>query len=146
MLRLNPELWRELGDATTWTRNQAMSEIKLGTAQHECVKEGVERMRQSLLADGSSGLEVIAIEQILTNYIQTGTTGYRLESLDPGELTAEQARFWESRHHHAQTRLLMSMAVLARLRKNRVDIFVTRNRNHAFEPSANSNLDHASIR
>ena len=146
MFRLDPDLWRELGDTTVWARNRAMRLVKGGTVQHECVKQGIEQMRKTLLEDGRSGLEVIAIEQLLTNYVQVGTTGYRLEDLEPGMSKTEEGKFWETRHHHAQDRLIKSMAVLARLRRARVDIFVTRNRNHTCEPTQYSNLDNASIK
>ena len=128
LLRLNPDLWRYLGDATEWTRNCAISEIPPGSVQHECIKVGLNEMREKLRTDDDTELEIIAIEQILTNYIQAGTTGYRLESLNSDQIQTETGKFWERRHNLAQSRLLRSMNALAHLRKKRVDIDLSKSR------------------
>ncbi len=61
-------------------------------------------------------LERLAAEQIITCWIQTTVTGYRLEGLAPGQQGGRMASFLEHRHNMAHSRLLRSVDLLSRLR------------------------------
>ncbi len=60
-------------------------------------------------------LERLAAEQIITCWIQTTVSGYRLEGLKPGQEGGRMASFLEHRHNMAHNRLLRSMELLSRM-------------------------------
>ena len=60
-------------------------------------------------------LERLAAEQIITCWIQTTVSGFRLEGLEPGQEGGRMASFLEHRHNMAHNRLLRSMEMLSKL-------------------------------
>ena len=116
-LLTNEELWRRVGDLDQEVRTKALAVIENDSVKHESALVGIDLMRKGLLNDGASDIERIAAEQILTCWVQTAVSGYRLESLEPSRETGRDARFWERRHELAQGRLMRSIDMLARLRR-----------------------------
>ncbi len=138
LLLADPELWRTLGDPAIWIRDSALTDIESETVEDDCVKFGLDRMRAGLLADGSTDLEIITIDQILTHYIQVGNAGYKLVLTDLSKGKSDEGKYWEQRYNLAHSRLLKSMAMLTRLRKEKLMMAVIRNKNRRPESSRKS--------
>ena len=121
ILRADPNLWRTLGDVATWSRRQCLSIIPERTVQHECVQAGMHHMRNQLLQEGSSELECIIVEQIITFWLQVGTTSYQLDILETSDENLNQIKRLERRYNHDQARLTRALALLTRIRKTMMD-------------------------
>src|ERR1700709_959279 len=76
-LREDPNLWRERGNLAASTRMKVLAYIPERTVQHECVKSGIQHMRNSFLKDGATEQERIAVEQILTCWLQSEITAHK---------------------------------------------------------------------
>ena len=123
LLNVEPSLWREFGDINNWTRERALRTDER-TLQHECVRKGLEELRSKLLSDGSSPLEVIAIEQIITCHIQLARSGAELEDINPCNELAHMSNHWSKVHNQAQTRLFRAINTLQRLRRTNLQTIV----------------------
>ena len=159
LLKADPNLWRTLGDVATWSRKHCLSIVPERTVQHECVHSGMSHMRTELLKDGDSELERIVIEQIITCWLQVGTTSYLLQSLDPTAENLDQIKRLERRYNHDQARLTRSLTLLNRIRRTILDTEVKKYNNQSFSgtffewerriaadtqdsPANDANLDH----
>ena len=86
-------------------------------------------MRISLLAEGSTPLEVIAIDQIINNHIQVIRSGRELERFEPTEDNQASSKHWVRVHNAAQARLIRAVNWLTKLRKVKVDDVIKRKQN-----------------
>lgn len=107
----------ELKEVEDEIRSRLFAEIEHDPVKVQQLTTGLESLRQILNRDQKSGLESVAIEQIVTAWTQTTVSALRLQEFDPARSSAQEGSFWERRHHLAQSRLLRSMDFLDRLRR-----------------------------
>ncbi len=129
LLAVDPRLWREYGDITEWTRDHALASLDTHTVEYECIRKGLDELRTNLLREGNSPLEVVAIDQVITNHLQVARSGAELEQIHPSKELAAVSNHWIRVHNHAQTRLFRAINTLNRLRKTNLDSFVVKCKN-----------------
>ena len=117
ILAKDPCAWTMLGDLCSQVRFAAIASLANDTAVHESVREGVVRMRSALCSEGSSEMEQLLIEQILTCWVQCSMLGRKLEWTTTGVHEMEHGNYWDRRYTIAQARLLRTIESLARIRK-----------------------------
>ncbi len=122
LLRTHPDAWREFGNLFEWTRNEALNILHPNTVEYQSTIEGIRQLRQELEQPGDTGLERIAIEQIINCHIQTAKTGFQLEKVEPNCDSEPLAKHYAQVHERAQQRLFRSMQVLTKLRKDNLDL------------------------
>ncbi len=105
----------------TYLNQEELIVLDQQPVQYECVRKGLDELRTSLLQEGSSPLEVVAIEQIVTNHLQVARSGAELEQIQPSKELASVSNHWIRVHNHAQTRLFRAINTLNRLRKTNMD-------------------------
>ena len=128
----NPVSTIEIGGNSVGELKDALAEIQ-ATMRAKCLSafgyddektkrliEEFAEMSRRLENKDLTDLERLAAEQIITCWIQTTVTGYRLEGLAPGQQGGRMASFLEHRHNMAHSRLLRSMDMLSKLRESGV--------------------------
>jgi hypothetical protein len=118
ILHAEPDLWRRYGDTNDWTRGQILQIVNDNDVDFTCTVEGIKQMRKELLEDGDSILEVIAVEQIITNHLQVARSGHELEKIIPCQELSAVARHWTKVHNMASSRLFRAINHLMRIRRN----------------------------
>ena len=117
ILRNKRGAWKWLGDLCEQIRLHAIERYRGNTAAHESIQTGLNQMRDELGFARASATERLVIEQILTCWAQCSVVGNRLEQVSAGPHSLSEGLYWERRYNGAQTRLVRSIEVLARLRK-----------------------------
>ena len=129
LLKSDPKLWRAYGNMHDLIRGPALDYLEDNSVEKLCVIEGLKQMKLSLLAEGSSPLEIIAIDQIINNHVQVIRSGYELERFEPDEENQAASKHWLRVHNAAQARLIKAVTWLTRLRKLKVDEVIKRTQN-----------------
>ena len=110
------ELKDALAEIQATMRSRCLEALEYDNAKMKRLLDELAAMSRRLDDSELTDLERLATEQIITSWIQTTVTGYRLEGLSPGQEGGRMASFLEHRHNMAHNRLLRSMDVLARMR------------------------------
>ena len=129
LLKEDPDLWRYRGNLHNLIRHRVLDNVKTNSVEQLCISEGIRQMRISLLAEGSTPLEVIAIDQIINNHIQVIRSGRELERFEPTEDNQASSKHWVRVHNAAQARLIRAVNWLTKLRKVKVDDVIKRKQN-----------------
>jgi len=116
LLEQNQGLWRAVGDAGTWSRSSALTNIPKDTVISECLDHGLKSMRKELLIEGDSTLEVVLVEQIITCWLNSSYVSHQLEVAEKAENYANIVRF-ERRYNQEQNRMIRLINQLSRIRK-----------------------------
>ena len=116
------ELKDALAEIQATMRSKCLSAFGYDEAKTERLIDEFAEMSRRLDDEEIGDLERLAAEQIITCWIQTTVTGYRLECLSPGQEGGRLAVFLEHRHNMAHNRLSRSMDQLARLRQSKATI------------------------
>jgi hypothetical protein len=137
LLGAEPSLWKEFGDINEWIREKALQGIDDCTVKYLSVKKGLEVQRENLLSEGSSPLEVIAIEQIITCQLQLALSGIELENIKPCKELAAMSNHWIRVNSQANTRLFRAINTLLRLRRLNLQntVFKQKHRHLDFNPN-----------
>ena len=117
ILKKDPDLWRALGDVASWCREACLMAVTKQNAQNECVVFGMNQMRRNLIQEGDSEIERILVEQIVTCWLQVGTTACQLQALQVCEENMSEIRRLERRYNQDHARLNRSIAGLSRVRR-----------------------------
>ena len=129
LLKEDPDLWRYRGNLHNLIRHRVFDNVKTNSVEQLCISEGIRQMRISLMAEGSTPLEVIAIDQIINNHIQVIRSGRELERFEPTEDNQAASKHWVRVHNAGQARLIRAVNWLTKLRKVKVDDVIKRKQN-----------------
>ena len=129
LLKADPKLWLAYGDLHNLIRGPALEYFDENSVQKLSIFEGLSQMRRSLMAEGSTPLEVIAIDQIINNHLQVIRSGHELEMFVPTEDNQAASKHWVRVHNAAQARLIRAVNWLTKLRKVKVDDVIKRKQN-----------------
>ena len=129
LFKADPKLWRVHGDLNNLIRQPALECLAGDSVERYSVMEGLRQMKLSLMSEGSTPLELIAIDQIINNHLQVLSSGRQLEMFEPDEENAAASKHWLRVHNAAQARLIKAVNWLTRLRKLKVDDVIKRNQN-----------------
>jgi hypothetical protein len=151
LLRSDPKLWRTHGNVAEWSREKALANVPQRTLQYECVQAGIQHMRNNFLKDGSSELERMMVEQIITHWLHLGTTSERIASLNSTKENLDELARLEAHYSQDQVRFNRAITLLTRTRKLLMELELTRRDRftrtkhfsweNSFEPEFEGNLD-----
>jgi hypothetical protein len=151
LLRSDPKLWRTHGNVAEWSREKALANVPQRTLQYECVQAGIQHMRTNFLKDGSSELERMMVEQIITHWLHLGTTSERIASLNSTKENLDELARLEAHYSQDQVRFNRAITLLTRTRKLLMELELTRRDRftrtkhfsweNSFEPEFEGNLD-----
>jgi hypothetical protein len=110
-----PGIWKAVGKLGDQLRSNALGVFDDNTLVQESVKIGMEQMRKDLRTQYKSPVELLAIEQVITCWLQCQLTGLRMESATKGSHGFREGMYWEQRYTQSMNRLNRSMEVLVRL-------------------------------
>lgn len=119
-LRAIPSLWRVAGDLSRDVRLEALRSIAQDSAKYESVLAGLEEMRKGLEGEGCNEVERMAVEQVLTCWLQVCLTGLQMENCLSREHGLKEGAYWERRYHFAHLRLTRALGLLAQMRRLRI--------------------------
>lgn len=114
LLASHPNAWRAGGDLARAVRQDLISRAT-SLATQESTKEGLHRMRKELRGERSSAVEDLAIDAILTAWVDYHITMLRYGQL--GDTSVEVAYYWQRRVSLTQGRYLRALRTLATIRK-----------------------------
>jgi hypothetical protein len=114
VLRANPQVYRILGDLSQHARRCLIDLIAGGSlVARETALQRAEEVRQDLLAEGDSPLERLAVDQVVTTWLDSNLQQIGL-SQDHRKETLRLR--WEQRLDRAQRRHLAALTALAEVR------------------------------
>jgi hypothetical protein len=111
----HPSLWQAVGKLGEQLRHNALAVFEDNSLVQESVRCGMEQMRKDLRCEHQSPVELLAIEQVITCWLQCQLTGLRMESATKGSHGFREGMYWEQRYTQSMNRLNRSMEVLVRL-------------------------------
>ena len=115
VLKNYPDLWTAVGQLGEQVRCSALSVFKDDSLLQESVKFGMEQMRKELRCEHKSPVELLAIEQVITCWLQCQIVGIRMESSTRGNHSMKEGNYWDQRYTQAMNRLNRAMELLSRL-------------------------------
>jgi hypothetical protein len=110
-----PDIWKAVGKLGEQLRENSLGVFEDNTLVQESVKIGMEQMRKDLRGQHKSPVELLAIEQVITCWLQCQITGLRMETATKGSHEIRIGMYWEQRYTQSMNRLNRSMELLARL-------------------------------
>jgi len=116
VLSEHPSLWQAVGKLGEQLRHNALAVFDDNSLVQESVRCGMEQMRKDLRCDHQSPVELLAIEQVITCWLQCQIVGMRMEAHSKGSHSIKEGMYWEQRYTLSMNRLNRSMEMLARLR------------------------------
>lgn len=112
-----PGIWQAVGKLGEQLRENALVIFEDNTLVQESVKIGMKQMRKDLSGQHKSPVELLAIEQVITCWLQCQITGLRMETATKGSHEIRIGMYWEQRYTQSMNRLNRSMELLARLNR-----------------------------
>ena len=79
-LLADPHQVQVLGDNAKFVREEAMATFPPNALQTICFDFGIDQLRQNLLSDNRCELEALAVDQVISHYIQIGTATHHMKS------------------------------------------------------------------
>jgi hypothetical protein len=120
LLRSDDRNWRLVGELMLQAQRMALKSMNLGkskTLVHECVEEGMWRIRDELGYEASPTLEKLLIEQVVTTWLRMGITEANYSHIMDGTTSLAKAAYWDRALESAQRRYLRAIEALARVRR-----------------------------
>src|SRR5882757_3375550 len=114
ILRTDPTQVQVLGDTAKLVRDEAVAALPPKALETLCFDFGIDQIRRDLLNDKGCELEALAVDQVISQYIQIGTATHHAKSCIGDESRNDEREYWERRSSLAQTRLIRSMEILTR--------------------------------
>jgi hypothetical protein len=120
----HPQSWQIVGDLGGITRVMMLDQlVALPSLQLE-VQARLHGLRSDLQREGESVVEQLAIEAILTAWLDYQLTALRFSKSEQSGMTFKQAEHWQKRLTRTQARYLRALETLARIRKLGISIQV----------------------
>ena len=112
-----PNLWRITGDLALQAERQAIDRLSGGQFTKECIRRGLQSLREELGYDQSPAVERLLIEQIVLCYLRLHAVEQFYSNVHADQLTPTRSLYWEHRLSAAQQRYLRACEALQRVRK-----------------------------
>jgi hypothetical protein len=120
----HPQSWQIVGDLGSITRVMMLDQlVALPSLQLE-VQARLHGLRRDLQREGDSMVEQLAIEAILTAWLDYQLTALRFSKNEQSGMSFKQAEHWQKRLTRTQGRYLRALETLARIRKLGISIQV----------------------
>jgi hypothetical protein len=124
LLKQHPNAWRSVGDLGYLARFTMLQQFQAPPALQTSTEAALYWLRCELQREGDGAVEQLAIEAILTAWLDYQLTMARWSKYEGQGLSIRQVEHWQKRLTRTQGRYLRALETLARIRKLGVSIQV----------------------